>query len=76
MIFVYGSEDAAERNARRFEEILDEGTSILGGRSWSEIVPDADVWSEGKTVMGKLRPNSPTLWAEAVHARDSLFMHD
>ncbi len=76
VIFVYGSEDAAKRNARQFEELLEQGESILARRSWSEIVLDADVWAEDRTVIGKLRSISPALWVQAVHARDSLYMHE
>ena len=58
VVLVYRDDDDAERNARQFEERLEDGTSLFANRRWSELIPDGDVTAEGRTVVAKLRPQS------------------
>ncbi len=76
VILVYRDEGDAERNARQFEERLEEGSSLFANRRWSELIPDADVRAEGRTVLAKLRPQSAALWHQSVVVRDSLYMYE
>jgi hypothetical protein len=69
--------DAAEANAAAIEQIVTEGTSLVSGQAWSDLVTldGVEVTGDGQVVVARLRPvesGPPALWYQMVMQRDSL----
>ncbi|MCH8205576.1 MAG: hypothetical protein IH956_01065 [Chloroflexi bacterium] len=73
---VYGSARTAAADVSMFEEIIDSGSSRLTGQPWRDFFPDAVVWSDGRTLLAKLRTDRPRMWADIIFQRDALFIHE
>ena len=74
-IFIYGDESDAKRNIPVFEQMVSNGASLRFHGAWSEHFSDAEVWSEGKKLIAKLRARNLLIWALIVQNRDSLLLH-
>ncbi len=59
LVFVYQNEDVAERNVGVFKKILAEGFSIYSNKPWTELFPHSEVWNQDRTLIAKLRTESP-----------------
>ncbi len=79
LVFVYENEDVAERNAGVFENNLAKGFSIYSNKPWAELFPHSEVWNEDRTLIAKLRTESPVnrlIYLSMVVNRDSLIVWD
>jgi nucleotide-binding universal stress UspA family protein len=74
LVVVLAQETAADakENAQRLRSIVEEGTSVVGGRPWSELLRIDDITTEGNLVIGRFGADTPRIWLQAVLARDSL----
>ena len=74
--FVYSSSAGAAGDISVFEEVIRSGSSLRGGRQWRDFFPDAEIWSEGRALLAKLRTDRPSMWANPNLRIDSLFVHE
>ena len=74
LVFVYESEDVAERNVGAFKEMLAEGRSMFTGQTWTEYFPQSEVLNDGRALIASLRPGTKSTWERLVHEGASLLI--
>lgn len=75
LIFIYGDERGAETNVQVFEERLATEDSQRYHQHWAEHFPEAEVWSDGRALIAKLRTEDPRIWQQMVLSSDTLLWH-
>ena len=72
-------DDSAEENVERLRRIIEEESSVIGGRPWSEIidVDRSEVNADGRILLAKLRDRyQGRVLVNVIHGWDSLIVYE
>ena len=75
LVFVYGDQGDAERNMSVLKDRLAKGVSEEHDLPWNELFPEAEVWSDGRTLTAKLRTEDPRMWIGILSSRDTILWY-
>ena len=75
LVFVYGDQGDAERNMSVLKDRLAKGVSEEHDLPWNELFPEAEVWSDGRTLTAKLRTEDPRMWIGILRSRDTILWY-
>ena len=75
-VLVHASADLAQQNIDLLKRRIAEASSQQASRPWRELIPEADVQSDGTILIAKLRTASVTLALQAFYARDPLLLSE
>jgi hypothetical protein len=76
LVIVNRDAATAAANVERLRGRIATGSSWLAGQAYRDLIPTAEITSEGNLVIAKLRATSLALWYGVVAAHDTLLLHE
>lgn len=70
----YGSAADAGTAAGVLEQVVAEGSSVVGGQRWSDLLAGTDVRAEGDVVVGMFPTDQARLWFDVPSTKDTLIL--
>ena len=55
LVLVHDNAEVAEENVASFQQIIDEGHSLVLRRPWKDLIDEAVLRTEGRVLLAKLR---------------------
>ncbi|MGD0766118.1 MAG: SGNH hydrolase domain-containing protein, partial [Dehalococcoidia bacterium] len=76
LILLTADEETASENAQRLSERIKDGVSWLREQPFSDFIHGADVSSDGRLVVAKLRVDDRNAWLALFAFKDTLLLHE
>jgi hypothetical protein len=76
VVIVHANPATAEANIDLLEGRIASGVSLLRGESWSDLIDDTVVSTDGRLLVAKLYTSDVSLWHDIAFSGESLLMYD
>ena len=76
LILLTADEEVARENAQRLSERIKDGVSWVRGQPFSDLIHGADVSSDGRLVVAKLRVDDRNTWLALLAFKDTLLLDE